>query len=208
VRPTVSIITTVYDRVVCLRRCVASVKKLTMPNVEHIVVADDPPSEALVDIATLCADNDVALYSTPFRTNDWGNSPASLGLSYATGEYVCFLSDDNAYLPDHFEPLVAALDSDRGLGMVYSSCLYAGTRELRLAPPMGAGIDLGQPLWRRSVLREHFIDDRLPFNGVFSWDWEMIRALVYERGVRWAHVDRATFIFRLEAYPPLVEALR
>jgi glycosyltransferase involved in cell wall biosynthesis len=204
--PKVTIITTVYDRVECLRQCIRSVKRLTLTNVEHLVVADDPPSQTLVDIATLCAESGVDFYTTPFRANDWGNSPASLGLTYATGEYVCFLSDDNAYLPDHFEPLVAALDADPSLGFAYSSCLYEGRKELRLEPPLGAGIDLGQPLFRRSMLKEHF-PTRLPFSGVFSWDWELIRTLVYERGVTWTHIDALTFVFKVTAYPRLVQAL-
>ena len=90
----------------------------------------------------------------PHRTNNWGVGPAEVGLRAAVGRYVCFLSDDNAYLPDHFEPLVAALDADPGLAFVYSSCLYAGRTILRDAPPTGARIDLGQPLFRRSALRD------------------------------------------------------
>jgi len=118
---------------------------------------------------------------------------------------VFFLSDDNAFLPDHFGPLVAAFDADPGLGFVYSSCLYAGHKELRQNPPAGAGIDLGQPLFRRSTLKECF-DDVIPFRGAFSWDWELIRELM-DRGIRWQHVDETTFVFRLQAYPALVEAL-
>ena len=39
-------------------------------------------------------------------------TPAWEGVRAATGEFVCFLSDDNAYLPGHLAPLVAALDAD------------------------------------------------------------------------------------------------
>lgn len=202
--PKVTIVTTVYDRVDCLRRCIKSVKKLTQPNVEHVVVSDDPPYDVVCEIATLCRANGVTHHNMVKRTNDWGHSPANVGLLVASGDYVCFLSDDNAYLPDHFEPLVAALDADPDLGLAYSSCLYNASRELRLSPPMGAGIDLGQPLFRRSVLNREF-GLKLPFNGIFSWDWEVIRTLVYERNVKWTHVDRLTFVFRLAVYPKLAE---
>lgn len=204
-RPRVSIVTTVYDRVDCLRRCLRSVQHLAYRDVEQIVVSDAPPHETVEEIAHLCAEFGVTHYNMARRTNDWGISPANAGLRASAGEFVCFLSDDNAYLPDHFRPLVAALDADPGLGFVYSSCLYAGHKELREAPPAGARIDLGQPLFRRSLLSEHF-DDVLPCRGQFSWDWALIHALML-RGVRWQHVDETTFVFRLQAYPHLVESL-
>ncbi len=202
----VSIVTTVYDRVACLARCLRSVDHLVYPDLEQIVVSDAPDGRVVADIARLVtAAPRVSRYiNLPARTNDWGYSPASAGLRAAVGEYVCFLSDDNAYLPDHFGPLVAALDADAGLGFVYASCQYAGRKILRHAPPVGAGIDLGQPLFRRAALA--VFGDELPGRGVFSWDWELIAALL-ARGVRWQHVDVASFIFRLAAYPRLVEAL-
>lgn len=202
--PRVSIVTTVYDRVACLRRCIRSVQRLQF-HVEHIIVSDAPPAAVAAEIAQLCADAGVRHLDLPTRTNDWGYSPASAGLRASSGEYVCFLSDDNAYLPDHFTPLVAALDADPVLAFVYSACLYAGRKELRYAPPAGARIDLGQPLFRRSVLREQF-GDVLPCQGSFAWDWELIHALML-KGVRWQFIDAATFVFRLTAYPQLVEAL-
>ena len=108
-------------------------------------------------------------------------------------------------MPNHFEPLLAAFDADPDLGFAYSSCLYAGRRELRHAPPVGAGIDLGQPLFRKSVLMEVLKDDA-PFKGQFAWDWEMIWR-VMAAGYRWQHVDQTSFVFRLEAYPDLMQAL-
>jgi glycosyltransferase involved in cell wall biosynthesis len=198
--PRVSIITTVFDRVACLRRCLRSVQHLQFADCEQIVVSDAPPAPVVQQIAALVAESPrIHTYiNLPTRKNDWGISPAAAGLSAATGEFVCFLSDDNAFLPNHFGPLIAALDADARLGFAYSSCLYAGRKELRYAPPRGAGIDLGQPLFRRSVLKEH-LGDTLPFTA-FAWDWELIDLLM-RNGVRWQHVDEATFIFRLAAYP-------
>lgn len=203
--PRVSIITTVYDRVDCLRRCLRSVQHLAFRDIEQIVVSDNPPSDIVDAITSLCADFGVAHLNLSHRTNDWGVSPAMAGLREAVGEYVCFLSDDNAYLPNHFAPLVAALEADLGLGFAYSSCLYAGRKELRYVPPVGAGIDLGQPLFRRDVLTA-YVGDTIPFRGIFSWDWELINALMAQ-GIRWQHIDETTFVFRLQAYPVLLETL-
>lgn len=203
--PRVSVITTVYDRTDCLARCLKSMRHLHFREFEHIVVSDDPLEPLLDDIVWLCKEAGVRHINMPRRTNDWGISPAMTGLRASVGDYVCFLSDDNAYLPHHFAPLVEALDADSCLGFAYSSCLYAGKRELRACPPEGAGIDLGQPLFRRSVMAE-VMGDRPPFTGAFSWDWELINALM-QKGVRWQHVDEPTFVFRLLAYPKIMEAL-
>jgi glycosyltransferase involved in cell wall biosynthesis len=205
--PIVSIVTTVYDRVDCLQRCLRSTQHLHLRDFEQIVVSDCPPEdvEAAIDwmVADL-GDPRVRHQRRSERSGNWGRSPAIDGLRASVGEYVCFLSDDNAYLPTHFDPLVAALEADPGLGFVYSSCLYAGRKELRQTPPVGAGIDLGQPLFRRSVIRDVLHDD-LPFPE-FAWDWRLIHALM-AAGVRWQHVDETTFVFRLLMYPEICEAL-
>lgn len=203
--PRVSIVTTVYDRVDCLERCLRSVRHLLYRDFEQLVVSDDPPEEYLAEIVHLCALFGVRHLNLPCRTNDWGLSPAMAGLRASVGEFVCFLSDDNAFLPNHFGPLLEAFDADPGLGFVYSSCLYDGRMELHWCPPVGAGIDLGQPLFRRDVLAA-YVGDRLPFHGIFSWDWELINALMGQ-GVRWQHIDETTFVFKLVAYPRLMAAL-
>jgi len=201
--PRVSIVTTVYDRLDCLRRCLRSVQHLQWTDFEQIVVSDcpGPAIEAAID-GLVAATGDPRIRHLPreTRANDWGMTPAFTGRRAAIGEFVCFLSDDNAYLPDHFGPLLAAFDADPGLGFVYSSCQYAGQRILASPTPMGARIDLGQPLFRRAVLPPD-----LPFHE-FAWDWRLIHLLMTRR-VRWQHHDAPSFIFRLDAYPSIREAL-
>jgi hypothetical protein len=203
--PRVTVVTTVWDRVECLARCLRAMEHSQFTEWEQIVVADCPPPPVEAEIRRRVEAHERArLTVLPRRANDWGMTPAYAGLREAAGEYVAFLSDDNAYLPDHFGPLVAALDADPGLGFAYSSCQYAARKVLRTAPPRGALIDLGQPLFRRDTLRANF-PAGFPFKE-FAWDWRVIAALM-AAGVRWKHVDRPTFVFRLEAYPKIAEAL-
>jgi glycosyltransferase involved in cell wall biosynthesis len=203
----VSIVTTVYDRVECLRRCIRSVKGLAWRDYEHIIVSDAPEAPVVGEIARLVEAEDdgrVSYFNLTRRFNNWGIAPAAAGLKRARGELVCFLSDDNGYLPEHLSMLVKALERDPALGFVYSSCLYAGRLVLRHPVPRPGGIDLGQPLFRRELFDRH-LDGGLPFD-VFGWDWALVEALI-KRGVRWRHVDRASFVFRLANYPQLVAAL-
>jgi glycosyltransferase involved in cell wall biosynthesis len=202
----VSIVTTVYDRVDCLERCIRSVQALDFKDYEHIVVADSPPAEILRRIEELVArcrlDNGkLSLATLNARRNDWGISPAAAGLEMARGKYICFLSDDNGYLPRHFDNLVAVLEGDASLGFAYSSCLYDGRTTLNASVPRPARIDLGQPLFRRELFHR-YLGGRLPFRE-FGWDWRMIERFMAQ-GVRWRHINDTTFVFRLAKYPHLM----
>ena len=206
--PRVSIVTTVYDRVDCLRRCLDSVRALRYRDWEHIVVADAPPLHVLDGLRSAVADRDhgrVLLATVRRRFNDWGIGPAAAGLRRARGAYVCFLSDDNGYTPDHLDALVHALDTDAGLGFAYSSCRYDGRFVLNHPVPRPGAIDLGQPLFRRELFAR-YLGDTLPFE-VAAWDWHLIETFM-RRGVRWRHVNRPSFLFRLAKYPEFVAGAR
>jgi hypothetical protein len=197
--PMVSIITTVYDRVNDLADCLKSVQQLTYRNFEHIIVSDHPPEpvvgciQRLVKAEAISASTYADLNE---RANNWGIAPASVGLQLARGRYVCFLSDDNGYTPDHFDPLVKALDENSDISFAYSSCQYAGRFVLRNPTPLPGGIDLGQPLFRKEIF-DRYLPGRLPFD-MMAWDWHMIQTFMLH-GLRWQHVDRPTFLFRLAA---------
>jgi hypothetical protein len=201
--PALSIVTTVYDRMDCLDRCLRSTEALHFRDYEQIVVADSPPPRVLEQIAHMAArrSSKVTFARLKTRHNDWGIAPAAAGLSLARGRYVSFLSDDNGYVPGHFDRLVEILENDRGLGFVYSSCLYDGRLTLGGSPPRPGRIDLGQPLFRRELF-DRYLGGSLPFHE-FGWDWRMIESFL-RAGVRWRHVDDATFIFRLAKYPHLI----
>lgn len=207
-QPLLSIVTTVYDRVQCLADCLRSVRALHFQDYEQLVVADCPPENVLEQLLAITREHGQANGKLLFanletRFNDWGIHPAAAGLHLARGKYLCFLSDDNGYMPDHVEPLIEMLENNPGLGFVYSSCLYDGRLTLQAAPPRYGRIDLGQPLFRKELFDVH-LDGTLPFTEA-AWDWRMIQALM-RKGVRWRHVNRSTFIFRLAKYPHLIPA--
>ena len=202
--PRVSIVTTVFDRVECLERCLRSVNALAYRDIEQIVVSDAPGPDVVAAIASAVRAHDrghLRYYNLTRRHNNWGIAPAEVGLRRSRGDFVCFLSDDNGYTPDHVGTLVKALDRDRTLGFVYSSCRYAGRLVLSHPVPAAARIDLGQPMFRRELFAQ-FFDNRLPFD-MMAWDWALIHALV-DKGVRWQHINVPSFIFRLAAYPHLI----
>jgi hypothetical protein len=203
-RPRVSIVTTVYDRVDCLAHCIRSVRRQRFSEYEHIVVSDAPLPDVVSRIASLVQsfnDGRISFINLHERHNNWGIAPAAEGLRRTRGQYVGFLSDDNGYTPEHLATLVGVLDQYPELGFVYSSCRYAGRLVLRHPVPAPARIDLGQPMFRRELFTRH-LDDDLPFH-MMAWDWALIDSFV-QRGVQWRHVDVASFIFRLARYPQLM----
>jgi hypothetical protein len=77
-QPKVSIITTVYDRIDCLKQCLRSVQALEFRNYEHIIVADAPPAAVLEQIKGLVAEFSMGSTAPTFislkeRTNDWAS---------------------------------------------------------------------------------------------------------------------------------------
>lgn len=206
--PVVSIITTVYDRVECLRNCIKSLKRSTFHNYEHIIVSDCPPDEVLDGIKAVVQDENeshgrICYINLLKRHNNWGIAPATVGLGLAQGDYVGFLSDDNGYAPDHIETLVHALEQNAFLGFAYSSCLYDGRGILRSPIPRPGQIDLGQPLFRRELFVK-YLHNKLPFS-ILAWDWQMIDFFM-RKGVKWKHINKPSFLFRLNRYPQFLSA--
>jgi len=202
--PTVSIVTTVFDRVDCLRNCIKSVKQLQFQDYQHIIVADCPPPDVLNRLEELVhreRDPRMSFINLKKRYNNWGIKPASIGIRLSLGKYICFLSDDNGYTPDHMGMLVSALEQNPDLGFVYSSCRYAGRSILKHSVPQPGRIDLGQPMFRRELFGKCLGDD-LPFD-MMAWDWHMIEAFM-KHGVNWKHLNRPTFLFRLHKYPSYI----
>lgn len=197
--PTVSIITTVYDRIDCLRACIASVQQQSYQDFEHIIVADHPPENIFTRLKQLIEQADchkIRFTNLERRYNNWGIAPAAEGLRLARGKYVCFLSDDNAYTPQHLSNLVYLLEKDQSIGFAYSSCEYAGKRVLDSPVPSFGQIDLGQPLFRRKLFQD-YLKNTLPFSKM-AWDWDMIQCFM-RQGVKWQHKNERSFLFRLES---------
>lgn len=205
IQPEVSIITTVYDRVTCLKNCIRSVQHLRYKNYEHIIVSDCPPPKVMAQIVNFIEqDNDcrITFVNLAKRYNNWGIRPASVGLKLSRGKYICFLSDDNGYSPDHIMPLVDTLNKNPQLGFVYSSCLYAGRGVLNVPIPKPGRIDLGQPMFRKELFPK-YLNNTLPFD-MFAWDWYMIKTFM-DSGVKWKHINNKSFLFRLKKYPQYIK---
>jgi glycosyltransferase involved in cell wall biosynthesis len=106
-----------------VQRCIASILRQTYPHFEIVVVGDactDETFEALAQIK----DPRIVAVNLPVRGNypqekcvrRWqmaGTAPFNTALGLARGDFITHLDDDDEYLPDRLEQLVAALKATR-----------------------------------------------------------------------------------------------
>lgn len=117
----VSIVTpTRPDRVETLwKRCIPSVQDLDWPNVEHIIVSDANPSLAL-EMREIAPSNVrfVEINDTwrdGVQEKSVGATPWRVGSLLALGEFVGFLGDDDAVLPDHVTRHITAMKQSHAM---------------------------------------------------------------------------------------------
>lgn len=104
--PKISIIIPVYNAEKYLRACLLSAQTQTYKNIE-IIIINDGSSDGSAAICTEFAAQDNRI--TYISQENAGQSAArNAGLALASGDYICFLDADDAYLPDYCEALLTA----------------------------------------------------------------------------------------------------
>lgn len=104
--PKISIIIPVYNAEKYLRACLLSAQTQTYKNIE-IIIINDGSSDGSAAICTEFAAQDNRI--TYISQKNAGQSAArNAGLALASGDYICFLDADDAYLPDYCEALLNA----------------------------------------------------------------------------------------------------
>jgi glycosyltransferase involved in cell wall biosynthesis len=119
--PLVSVITPTWRRhETLLTRCIPSVRAQTYRAIEHVIVSDgpDPDLRGLLGAGVTYDE----LPDRPAGPVDYGSRARNRALELATGRYVAYLDDDNAYRPDHLAILVHAL-RDSGADFAFSQLL-------------------------------------------------------------------------------------
>ena len=107
--PLVSVIITTYHNETYLPRAIESVLHQSYPNIELIVVDDNPPgTEERAKTEAVMAHYPQAVYLRhPENRN--GAAARNTGIREARGEYIAFLDNDDFYFSDHIESCINAL---------------------------------------------------------------------------------------------------
>ena len=171
-----------HDHGPTLRYSIASTLDQTIDEIEIFVVGDGVPDvtrEIMADFMRY--DRRVRFFDNP-KGPRHGEILRHAALQDAQGEIVCYLSDDDLYLPDHIEIMVAQLrDFD-----------FAHALPLKVSP------DGEFRVWTCDLERQHFLDliqsgqNLIPLScGAHRLDY--YRVLPY--GWRTSPVDTATDLY-------------
>jgi GT2 family glycosyltransferase len=112
--PLVSIITVNYDHCAVTCQLLASLRRITYPSVEIIVVDNASPNEDPGMIRKNYPE--VTLIRSSKNLGFAGGN--NLGIRQAKGEYILLLNNDTEVDPGFLEPLVGKLESDSRIGAV------------------------------------------------------------------------------------------
>ncbi len=123
--PLISIIIPTYKRAQFLKRAITSVLDQTYRNLEIIVVDDnDPESDGRKQTAqvmqTYISNPKVHYICHPCNKN--GAAARNTGITSCHGEFLCFLDDDDWYLPEKIEEQFHYMREHPQFNAVYCGC--------------------------------------------------------------------------------------
>lgn len=154
-RPLVSIVTINYNGVSVTCELLKSLRKVTYPNIEVIVVdnaSKEDPSPIKENFP------EVMLVKNKENLGFAGGN--NEGFKIAKGKYFLMLNNDTEVDPDFLQPLVAKMESDPGIGAVSPKLIYYGTDDII----QYAGSSVINPYTGRS----NFIGEKQKDNGQFN----------------------------------------
>lgn len=178
-----------------LERAIPSVRAQDYRPIEHIIVTDgrDPDLNRVLNGAGYSETGRFARLVSLGR--NWtgfsgdgaiGAVPRLVGSYLAAGDYICYLDDDNEFLPHHVSTLAGLLESQNA-DLACSRYLHAG--QPSGSPPPGRDrTDTSSFMHRASVLK----------HGSWGLDGYAGDGLLVERwvaaGVKWAFTEEITMV--------------
>lgn len=146
--PLVSIISVNYNQAQVTCELLASLRRITYPNIEIIVVDNASPTEAPTRIAEDFPE--VQLICSPRNLGFAGGN--NVGVAVARGQYVLFLNNDTEVEPGFLEPLVACFENNPKAGVASPKIIFHGPDQIiqyagcaGINPWTGRNLDLSGP---------------------------------------------------------------
>ena len=117
----VSVIITTYHNEKLLPRAIECLLNQTYPNIEIIVVDDNPPeSDARIQTACIMENYPQVIYLKHSRNLN-GAAARNTGISVAKGKYIAFLDNDDIFFRTHIADCVEALQVHSECSAVFSA---------------------------------------------------------------------------------------
>jgi glycosyltransferase involved in cell wall biosynthesis len=189
VGPLVTVVVPTYKRHDLLRRALESIVRQDYANLEIVVISDGDAD------FRLCSSRRCRCFNLPRNHGAGGAVPRNYGIMLAAGEYIAYLDDDNAWLPEHVSDLMNAIRTT-GATWACSSMLVNGIDLEFQGPPQQGMIDTSCVIHHKSLIRKYgWWKDRT--QGTYAHDWELFnRWLVNDE--RWACSHKATVDYNAE----------
>ena len=125
VAPAVTVIIVVLNGEAYIEEAIDSVVRQTLADWELIVVDDGSTDETAAIVQGY--EEELSGKLRLFRHADKGNHGISasrnLGLTHASGNFICFLDADDVWMPKKLAEQVAIMSADPSLGMIYGRSL-------------------------------------------------------------------------------------
>lgn len=156
--PLVSFITVNYDHPEVTLDLLSSLRRISYPNIEIIVVDNASPKD---DPSILKSSYpEIIFIQSPVNLGFAGGN--NLGIREAQGKYLFFINNDTEVAPGFLEPLVAKCESDAKVGAVSPKIkFYAHPDTIQFC---------GQAPMNHYTMRSHGIGHGVVDNGQFNVD--------------------------------------
>jgi glycosyltransferase involved in cell wall biosynthesis len=195
-----------------VKRVIDFVNKQTYTSWHHIIVNDNNPELRNV-LPSLCDGNKRFYIDFGVRTHYYGafarNAAANVAFSYFSeglkskyGElFVCFLDDDNEWLPNHLERIVEAYNERPDASFIGFDIEMRGVKDKNYSHNMNCVVapqncDLGSFAYRRDLFDKYGYFQASPRYKI-TYDWQLIKKIAEGEGdkVYIKHYRPCTFIF-------------
>ena len=182
-KPLVSVLIPVYNVEKYLAKCLSSVVRQTLKNIE-IIVVNDGSTDSSLQIIKKFAQKDHRIIVVDKKNSGYGNS-MNIGLSKATGEYIGIVESDDFVAPNMFESLY---------NLSYGGADRNNEKEIRNASRVDVikgnyydyyGVPSKPSYAEPNREREMIPDSKTPFtlkeNGQISWGHPSVWSAIYRR---------------------------
>ena len=112
---TASILIPTFNHTEMIRYAVKSVQQQTIQDFEILIVGDGAPAETDNIVRELLVEDDRITYFPHLKDSAQGEIYRHEALQHAKGKIICYLSDDDLWLPNHLE-IMSSLLSDVDFG--------------------------------------------------------------------------------------------
>ena len=198
----VSIVIVTRDRLELLQRAVDSILSQGYQPLEIVIVDNmslNPPDFSALD------SDDVLIRVVRTQSFLTASASRNFGVSQANGTLVCFLDDDDYYLPGKIQALVDVFDADASVDMAYGNTQMLGPGQVDLGVCIGPPeilqlmyyryIHLNAVMVKKSVLQQMAFDE----NMTTYEDADLMFRIV--RDCHCVHVDQVLAVWNRDNRP-------